>query len=90
MFLAFPPPQISPPSIDRWFRVFVLLPWFGSGVLELTFAVFVMVLPGGNVSCTTNVTVNSEPFATVPAEQLTVPVPPTGGAEHDPTVVDTL
>jgi len=34
--------------------------------------------------------VNPEPFARVPAEQLTVPVPPTGGAEHEPTVVDTL
>jgi len=62
---------------------------FGSDSAPLTTAVFVIVEAGDAVTFTTSVTVAVLSTFIEPSEQLTVPVPPTGGVVHVPWLVMT-
>lgn len=64
-----------------------LLPEFGSLDMPLTIAVSVIVEPGAALTLTTRVTTTEPPDASAPSEQLTVPVPPTGGVLQLPGLV---
>jgi hypothetical protein len=61
--------------------VALLLRRFGSDVVELTVAVFVIVAASGaaGLTCTARMKVAVVPLASEPVVQFTVPVAPTGG-----------
>jgi hypothetical protein len=63
---------------------------FGSEVFEVTVAVSVIVLPEEALTLTTRVILKVVPLAMVPTVQVTVPVPPTGGAVQLPVLGVTL
>jgi hypothetical protein len=66
-----------------------LLLEFKSGVSLLTVVVFVIVEPVGAVTFTTRVIGTVAPLFSTPIEQVTVPVPPGGGATQLPKGVKT-
>lgn len=67
-----------------------LLVVLGSEVVEVTAAVSVIVLPDAAVTLTTRVILSELAFPMVPTVQVTVPVPPTGGAVQVPVFGLTL
>ena len=71
-------------AVDELFLV------LGSEVVEVTVAVSVIVLPDDALTLTTRVILKVTPLAMVPTVQVTVPVPPTGGAVQLPVFGVTL
>lgn len=66
-----------------------LLPDTGSFDVLATTTVLLIVEPGVALTFTTRVTLAEPPRRIVPSEQVTVPVPPTGGAVDVPWLVVT-
>jgi len=64
--------------------VAVLFLEFGSEVFEVTVALSVIILPDDALTLTTRLIFSEVPLAIVPTVQVTLPVPPTGGAVQLP------
>lgn len=76
--------SVQDPEKTLVLDVVELLAKFGSLPMPLTVAELVITPPGPAVTLTTRVIGADSPPSSSPSEQLTMPVPPTGGVLHIP------
>ena len=75
------------PAMTAVFAAAELLPKFISADIPLTIAVLVIVAPGAALTFTTRLIATDPAGAIAPSEQMTAPVPPTGGVLQLPGLV---